>query len=102
MIRRLLGLTAALLLSSTAAHAALPPQYQNQKDLQVIVGYVMAHEEIIASLRSIDLDNMVVHYGWHEDCQLHFERKQVRRPSGWVGPAEDLIPGDSVCTELTQ
>lgn len=102
MTRRLLGLTTALLLSCTAAHAALPPQYQNQKDLRVIFDYLVEHDDVMASLRSIDMDNMIVHYGWQEHCQLRFKRKQVSRPEGWVGPAEDLIPGERVCTASTQ
>ena len=41
--------------------AALPPQYQNAKDLDVMVEYVKAHPAVAAAIRSIDMQNYVIH-----------------------------------------
>ncbi|MBE9240892.1 hypothetical protein [Synechocystis salina] len=68
--------------------AALPPQYQNIKDLEVMVNYVKENPDVAATLKSIDLANQTINYG--QDCQIRFERKPSNNPPGWVGPAEPL------------
>jgi hypothetical protein len=68
--------------------AALPPQYQNVKDLEVMVNYVKANPDVAATVKSIDLQNKTVNYG--QDCQATFERRLSTKPMGWVGPAEPL------------
>jgi hypothetical protein len=70
------------------AIAALPPQYQNVKDVEVMVNYVKANPDVAATLKSIDLENKTVNYG--KDCQVTFERKPSTKPVGMVGPAEPL------------
>ena len=70
------------------AQSALPPQYQNIKDLDVMVHFVKAHAMVAESLRRIDLDGHVILFG--NDCKAQFGRKHVERPAGWAGPAEPL------------
>ena len=36
--------------------AALPPKYQNLKDLEVLVEFIKAHDMISSALKSIDLE----------------------------------------------
>jgi hypothetical protein len=70
------------------AIAALPPQYQNVKDLEVMMNYVKANPDVAATVKSIDLENKTVNYG--KNCQATFERKPSTKPVGMVGPAEPL------------
>ena len=53
--RLALGLLLSLPLLASPARAALPPQYQNAKDLDALVAFVKAHHRVIASLEGIDL-----------------------------------------------
>ncbi|AGF51581.1 ssr3402 [Synechocystis sp. PCC 6803] len=73
---------------SPMAIAALPPQYQNVKDLEAMVNYVKENPDVAATLKSIDLENQTINYG--QDCQVTFERKPSPKPLGWAGPAELL------------
>ncbi|QUS61495.1 hypothetical protein [Synechocystis sp. PCC 7338] len=68
--------------------AALTPQYQNIKDLEVMVNYIKKSPNVAATLKSIDLENQTINYG--QDCRIGFERKPSTKPPGWVGPAEPL------------
>jgi hypothetical protein len=77
-----------LLLVLTQAYAALPPQYQNAKDLDVMIEFVKQHPSVISSLKQIDLRQSTVYFG--EDCEAVFGRKLVIRMPGWVGPAAPL------------
>jgi hypothetical protein len=79
------------------AQAALPPQYQNMKDLEVMVDYVRQHPEVAAGLRSIDMGDKTIYYG--HDCKAVFGRKSIPRPPGWVGPADPLEPKDTRCPD---
>ena len=95
-MKRLL-LTLFVLSFSKTAIAALPPQYQNVKDLEVMVNYVKANPDVAATLKSIDLENQTVNYG--KNCQATFERKPTTKPMGWVGPAEPLQFKAANCLE---
>lgn len=94
------GAIVLLGLSFGFAQAALPPQYQNEKDLTVMMDYVKAHPEVMSSLHAIDLNYYTVYYG--EGCSVLFEREQVERPEGWVGPAAPLVFKAKQCEEKTQ
>ena len=83
-----LFLTLGILSLPEMAIAALPPQYQNVKDLEVMVNYVKTNPDVAATLKSINLENKTVNYG--KDCQATFERKPSTKPLGMVGPAEPL------------
>lgn len=79
------------------SHAALPPVYQNLKDLKVIVSYIEEHEEILSTLESIDFDNFTVRY--NNGCKATFGRKHTPTPEGWVGPADPLEFKSTSCSE---
>ena len=91
--------TLLLLLSGMAlalsARAALPPQFQNAKDLDVMVGYLKTHLVVMASVRSIDLQRLVIYFG--SNCQVVFGRAYTPKPQGWVGPADPLEFKSSTC-----
>lgn len=85
----------AVLAFAAACHAALPPQYQNAKDLDVMVAFVKQHAVVMSSLRSLDLQAQVIHFG--KDCQALFGRASTPKPPGWVGPADPLEFKSSTC-----
>ena len=66
--------------------AALPPQYQNANDLDVMVNYVKQHPTVAAAIKSIDMGGYVIHFG--EACTVQFARaaSSDNRP----GPAAAL------------
>lgn len=80
---------------ATACHAALPPQYQNAKDLDVMVAFIKQHAAVMSSLRSLDFQAQVIHFG--KDCQAIFGRASTPKPPGWVGPADPLEFKSSNC-----
>ena len=88
-----------LLLCSGLVQAALPPQFQNEKDLDVMLSYVKSHPDVLSSLQAIDLGILTVYYG--EGCSAEFARKVVERPEGWVGPAESLVLKKNFCPDET-
>ena len=88
-----------LLLCAGLTQAALPPQYQNEKDLDVMLSYVKSHPEVLSSLQAIDLGILTIYYG--EGCSAEFTRKDMERPEGWVGPAAPLILKKNYCPEAT-
>jgi len=75
------------------ASAALPPVYQNAKDLDVMVAFVQQHRVVMESLRTIDLQNKTVHFG--ADCTARFDR--APRASPRPGPAAALEFRDATC-----
>ena len=93
------GVMFGVLLWAGLAQAALPPQYQNEKDLDVMLSYVKAHPEILSSLQAIDLGILTIYYG--QGCSAEFGRKVVERPAGWVGPAEPLVLQRNFCPDET-
>ena len=83
-------------LLSIESFAALPPQYQNAKDFNVIIEFVKNNRQVIATLKSIDFENFVVHYG--NDCKALFAREVTPKPAGMVGPADPLAFQSSTCS----
>ena len=88
----LLLLGAAL---TSSASAALAPQYQNPKDMDVMIAFIKQHPKVMSSLISIDFRLKTVTYG--EDCVAKFARAQKPTPPGWVGPAAPLEFSSSTC-----
>jgi hypothetical protein len=86
-----------LLFLSQLSHAALPPQYQNLKDLKVIVNYIEKNEAILSRLESIDFEKFTIHY--NNGCISQFGRKHTTKPEGWVGPADPLEYKSTSCSE---
>jgi hypothetical protein len=76
--------------------AALPPQYQNSNDLEVMVDWLHLpeNEMVLSDLKSITLEPSYSIFYFNpnhgEDCQILFKRKEVNHPRGWVGPASKL------------
>lgn len=85
-----------LLLTSQFSLAALPPENQNWKDLNVMITFIKEHEKIMATLEFIDLENYIVYFSG--SCTANFSRKITPKPSGWVGPADPLEFRSSNCS----
>jgi len=84
-----------LLFGSTLLFAALPPQYQNTKDLDVMVDFVKSHPKVAATIREISVTDRTVKFG--AGCKAIFVRKASSKPAGMVGPAEPLVFKRSTC-----
>ena len=84
-----------LLLLSNFIAAALPPQVQKAKDLDVMTSFVEKHPKVLSTLISINVTMKEVHYG--EGCIAKFGRKFSFHFPGWVGPASALEFKDSTC-----
>jgi len=82
----LVGFLYLVLISN--AYAALPPQYQNTKDMDVMVDFVKHHPVVAERLKSIDIHGFSIFYGGN--CRAEFGRKAVFYLPGWVGPAAPL------------
>lgn len=83
-----------------SAHAALPPQYQNAKDLNAMVSFAKQHKLVISSLHSINMTNKTITYNYFDGkknniCLARFTRKAVSFKG--PGPAGDLIFDKSDC-----
>ena len=81
---------------SVALAAALPPKYQNAKDLDVMVKYIKKNEKVLERLRYIDFQNHVIYYG--RKRKAVFGRKKLYRPPGLVGPAVPLEFKRTICS----
>ena len=67
---------------------ALPPRYQNMKDLKVMIDFLEKHPVVMAELKLIDMESFIIHYG--VDGEVRFGREVIKRKQGWVGPAAPL------------
>lgn len=85
----LLLVTLLATLAALPAQAALAPQYQNVKDLDVMVAFVKEHPRVAAGLRTIDVQDNVIVFG--DGCRAEFARQVVQRPPAWVGPQAPLV-----------
>ncbi len=90
---RKLVVTALIVAVPLPALAALPPQYQNLNDLNVMVAFIEQHDKVAAELRRIDLDTYTIHFG--EACEAHFKRGESQ--SEIAGPAADLEYHSATC-----
>jgi hypothetical protein len=86
---------ALLLILALPAQAALPPQYQNRRDLEVMLAFVQQHPRVEAGLNNIDLDAYTVRY--ERECIATFIRDVQPKPQGWVGPMDPIIFKESSC-----
>jgi hypothetical protein len=76
-------------------NAALPPQFQNANDLDVMVAFIKKHPRVASTLKSIDLHHYIIRFD--TDCKAEFKRQKIARPPGWVGPAAPLVLSRSNC-----
>lgn len=93
MKRTVIALT--LLLMATPTFAALAPDYQNLKDLEVMVRYAKEHREVAAGLETINLRSFTI--SLRNGCQVKFGRQRRIIPPGWVGPAAPLKYKKTIC-----
>ncbi len=76
-----------------SAFAALPPQFQNANDLDLLVYYVKEHAAVAAGITSIDMQKFVIHFD--KDCSVQFEREVPQNPI--PGPAKILTFKSANC-----
>ncbi len=62
---------------------ALSPEYQNDRDLAVMITFINKHESVLSTLKSIDLENSTVYFD--NTCKAIFGRKKTVKPHRWVG-----------------
>jgi len=88
-----------ILVFGSVAKAALPPVYQNTNDLAVMVNYLEENPGVMEQLKVIDFENKEILFGVFsaDECKVVFERKQIERPFGWVGPAAPLVHSYTLC-----
>ena len=86
---------AVLLVLALPVQAALPPQYQNRRDLEVMLAFIQQHPRVEAGLNAIDLDAYTVRY--ERECIASFVRDVQPKPAGWVGPLDPLVYKSSSC-----
>jgi len=87
--------TLFLILLAQTSFAALPPEYQNQKDLNAMVQYIQNSSKIMSALDRIDFKSKTVYFG--DNCWVKFTRKEQHRPRNWVGPVAPLVFSNSNC-----
>jgi hypothetical protein len=78
-----------ILLLPQLVNAALAPDIQDKKDLNLMENFVEAHAIIKTSLKSIDLQTYTIYFA--DDCEAKFIRAKndtdEELKKGWVGPA---------------
>ena len=72
----------------------LPPRVQKNIDLRNLLEFIETHDEITATLRSINLDNNTVVFGSSGECIAYFDRKTTHP---LIGGAADLEFIESNC-----
>ena len=80
---------------SNLLFSALPPLYQNDRDLNVMLDFLNSHSIVKSGLNSINFDAKIIYY--NRECKIYFKRKSANHPRGWVGPAEALIFDRASC-----
>lgn len=100
-MRTLIAAMAFGLLGSSAALAALPPQYQRQAELLAIIGDAAVVDSFgFSGIEGIELngvDHYIVRGG---DCLLDVRIEDLpnEHAAGWVGPREfRLVLGTPAC-----
>lgn len=86
---------ALLLVLALPVQAALPPQYQNRRDMEVMLAFIQQHPRVEAGLNAIDLDAYTVRY--ERECIATFVRDVQPKPPGWVGPLDPIVFKSSSC-----
>ena len=82
-------------LSIQLSYSALPPKYQNTKDLNVMVKFIEAHPKVSSTLESINFKSFTVTF--NHGCKAYFTREPRKKPKGWVGPASPLTFKKATC-----
>ena len=91
---------------SLSSFSALPPRYQGAKDFKQIFSLLETSEygpEALGGFKSLTKTDGIFklvynNYYEGETCSLTFDRVEVDRTFGWVGPAAPLeIKGTPLC-----
>lgn len=72
---------------------ALPPRYQNVKDLKVMVDFIYEHPKVAGRLKSIDLQTLTIHCSNNGEIKFGRRRRERRGP----GPAAPLEFREANC-----
>ena len=59
-----------IMILSNLLFSALPPLYQNDRDLNVILKFLEKHPIVKSGLNSIDFDAKVIYY--NRECKVYF------------------------------
>lgn len=91
-----------VMVQSLNAFAALPPQFQNSKDLGTMMDWLNLpeNEVVLSHVKTISLENYSITYlnpNQEGTCEVLFKREEVSRPRGWAGPASGLIFNKIAC-----
>ncbi len=84
-----------IIVCSQVSSAALPPQYQNMRDFDVMVEFINSHERVLSTLKLIDFEQHIIYFDG--DCRALFGREFSIKLMGWVGPADPLEFKRSTC-----
>ncbi len=93
---RTITLFIVIMLQPLTSAAALAPEYQNERDFEVLVNFARSHGKVMATLKSIDFEKFIVHFD--NDCEALFERRATLKLPGWAGPAAPLEFKSSTCS----
>ena len=85
------------------AFSALPPQYQNKKDLTAMISFIDQHpQDVLSGLMKIDLVEKKVYFMKQgKSCIASFKRLPAKKGNGEMimpGPAADLVLDRTFCT----
>jgi hypothetical protein len=92
---KILTLSLLLLAPIKPLIAALPPEYQNEKDLEVMMKFIRQHTAVASTLTSINLSKYTIHFD--DSCEVVFHRNTLNKPRDWEGPAGPLEFKSATC-----
>ncbi|MEJ2611671.1 MAG: hypothetical protein P8179_16730 [Candidatus Thiodiazotropha sp.] len=77
------------------SEAALPPDYRNELDLDVMVQYIKDHPVVAEGLKWISLKNHTIYF--NDCCKVIFGRQETNLPDDYVGPVPPLEFKNTTC-----
>lgn len=81
---------------STPTFAVLPPQYENAKDLKVMMDFIYQYPiDVLGKLRVIDFEQRKIIFG--DNCEATFVRGKKKPGEPPIGPAAPLVFEKSSC-----
>ncbi len=101
MKKSLILLSGVLMSAGVLAVGALPPKYQNIKDVKAMLEVVESNDLMASGLQSINIEEGVVYF--RDECRAVFRREssQEDQPHGFVGPAAPLVLDHIECGRQT-
>lgn len=90
MNKSLIILSGILFSAGAVAVGALPPKFQNIKDVKAMLEVIESNDLMASGLQSINLDEGAVYF--RDECRAFFRRNTPEdQPQGFVGPAAPLV-----------